>query len=133
MRRLVAIAACARLASGAQAGERERTDAPPLEPYKIILVGDSTMAPHSGWGGAFCAHHVKSSVACLNGGRGGRPTRRYWQGGSWELAPAEAKVPGYRGIWVLIQFAHNDQSSKSERWKIGRAHVWTPVTTAHLV
>src|SRR3546814_1248860 len=23
---------------------------------------------------------------------------------------------GYRGTWVLIQFAHNDQSSKSERW-----------------
>ena len=25
-------------------------------------------------------------------------------------------MPGYRGTWVLIQFAHNDQSSKSERW-----------------
>lgn len=116
MRGLVAIAACAFLASGAQAGERERTDAPPLEPYKIILVGDSTMAPHSGWGGAFCAHHVKSSVACLNAGRGGRSTRSYRQEGSWDIALAEAKVPGYRGTWVLIQFAHNDQSSKSERW-----------------
>ena len=116
MRRLVAIAACALLASGAQAAPRERTDAPPLEPYKIILVGDSTMAPHSGWGGAFCAHHVKSSVACLNAGRGGRSTRSYRQEGSWDIALAEAKVPGYRGTWVLIQFAHNDQSSKSERW-----------------
>ena len=116
MRALVAIAACARLASGAQAEERERTDAPPLEPYKIILVGDSTMAPHSGWGGAFCAQHVKSSVACLNAGRGGRSTRSYRQEGSWDIALAEAKVPGYRGTWVLIQFAHNDQSSKSERW-----------------
>ena len=116
MGRLVAIAACALLASGAQAEERERTDAPPLEPYKIILVGDSTMAPHSGWGGAFCAHHVKSSVACLNAGRGGRSTRSYRQEGSWDIALAEAKVPGYRGTWVLIQFAHNDQSSKSERW-----------------
>jgi len=116
MGRLVAIAACALLASGAQAEERERTDAPPLEPYKIILVGDSTMAPHSGWGGAFCAHHVKSSVACLNGGRGGRSTRSYRQEGSWDIALAEAKVPGYRGTWVLIQFAHNDQSSKPERW-----------------
>jgi lysophospholipase L1-like esterase len=116
MRALVAIAACALLASGAQAEERERTDAPPLEPYKIILVGDSTMAPHSGWGGAFCAHHVKSSVACLNAGRGGRSTRSYRQEGSWDIALAEAKVPGYRGTWVLIQFAHNDQSSKSERW-----------------
>src|SRR3546814_13026211 len=88
MRRLVAIAACALLASGAQAGERERTDAPPLEPYKIILVGDSTMAPHSGWGGAFCAHHVKSSVACLKGGRGGRPARSYWEAGSLDIAAA---------------------------------------------
>ena len=34
--------------------------------------GDSTMAPHSGWASAFCARQVKSSVACLNVGRGGR-------------------------------------------------------------
>jgi lysophospholipase L1-like esterase len=116
MRRLVATAIVALLASGAQAQTRERTDAPPLEPYKIILVGDSTMAPHSGWGGAFCSRHVKSSVACLNAGRGGRSTRSYRQEGGWDIALAEAKVPGYRGTWVLIQFAHNDQSSKSERW-----------------
>src|SRR3546814_44927 len=74
------------------------------------------MAPHSGWGGAFCASHVKSSVACLNTGRGGRSTRSFRQEGSWAIALAEAKVPGYRGTWVLIQFGHNDQSSKSERW-----------------
>ena len=116
MRRLVATAIVALLASGAQAQTRERTDAPPLEPYKIILVGDSTMAPHSGWGGAFCSHHVKSSVACVNAGRGGRSTRSYRQEGGGDIALAEAKVPGYRGTWVLIQFAHNDQSSKSERW-----------------
>ncbi len=116
MRGLVAIAACALFASGAGAQERERTDAEPLQPYKIILVGDSTMAPHSGWGGAFCANHVKSSVACVNAGRGGRSTRSYRQEGSWDIALAEARVPGYRGHWVLIQFGHNDQSSKPERW-----------------
>lgn len=116
MRRLIATAIVALLAGGTQAQARERTDAPPLEPYKIILVGDSTMAPHSGWGGAFCSRHVKSSVACLNAGRGGRSTRSYRQEGGWDIALAEAKVPGYRGTWVLIQFAHNDQSSKSERW-----------------
>jgi lysophospholipase L1-like esterase len=117
MRRLITtLIAATALAGGAQAADRERTDAPPLLPYKIILVGDSTMAPHSGWGGAFCAHHVKSSVACLNTGRGGRSTRSYRQEGSWAIALAEAKVPGYRGTWVLIQFGHNDQSSKSERW-----------------
>jgi lysophospholipase L1-like esterase len=116
MRGLIAAAAFALLASGAGAQERERTDAEPLQPYKIILVGDSTMAPHSGWGGAFCANHVKSSVACVNAGRGGRSTRSYRQEGSWDIALAEVRVPGYRGHWVLIQFGHNDQSSKPERW-----------------
>ena len=116
MRLLAAAAAAVLLAGGAQAQTRERTDAPPLEPYKIILVGDSTMAPHSGWGGAFCARHVKSSVACVNAGRGGRSTRSYRQEGGWDIALAEARVPGYRGTWVLIQFAHNDQSTRPERW-----------------
>lgn len=116
MRWIVAPVMAAALASGAQAQERERTDAPLLEPYKIILVGDSTMAPHSGWGGAFCARHVKSSVACLNAGRGGRSTRSYRQEGAWDIALAEAKVPGYRATWVLIQFGHNDQSTRPERW-----------------
>jgi len=116
MRQLVAAIMAIALAGGVQAQERERTDAEPLAPYKIILVGDSTMAPHSGWGGAFCAKHVKSSVACLNAGRGGRSTRSYRQEGGWDIALAEAKVPGYRATWVLIQFAHNDQSSRPERW-----------------
>src|SRR5690606_10198415 len=116
MRQLVAAIMATALAGGAQAQARERTDAEPLAPYKIILVGDSTMAPHSGWGGAFCAKHVKSSVACLNAGRGGRSTRSYRQEGGWDIALAEAKIPGYRATYVLIQFAHNDQSSRPERW-----------------
>jgi len=94
----------------------ERTDAPALQPYKIILVGDSTMAPHSGWGAAFCADHVKSSVACLNLGRGGRSTRSYRAEGSWDIALREAAVAGYRETYVLIQFGHNDQSTRPERW-----------------
>lgn len=104
------------LAVPAAAQDRPRTDAPKLDPYKIILVGDSTMAPMSGWAGMFCAHHVKSSVACLNLGRGGRSTRSYRQEGSWDVALAEARVPGYRATYVLIQFGHNDQSSVPERW-----------------
>lgn len=113
----VALAAAALvLAPAALAQERARTDAPPIEPYKIVLVGDSTMAPASGWASMFCARQVKSSVACLNLGRGGRSTRSYRQEGSWLIALAEAKVPGYKATYVLIQFGHNDQSSKSERW-----------------
>jgi len=95
---------------------KPRTDAPPVRAYKLILVGDSTMAPGSGWASMFCAEHVKSSVACLNLGRGGRSTRSYRQEGSWAIALAEARVSGYARTYVLIQFGHNDQSSIPERW-----------------
>jgi len=105
------------LSAFAQPAEREaRTDARPAPAYKILLVGDSTMAPHSGWASAFCARHVKSSVACLNLGRGGRSTRSYRAEGSWDRALNEARVQGYEATYVLIQFAHNDQSGKGERW-----------------
>lgn len=117
MMRAALAAAALVLAPAALAQQtRERTDAPPIEPYKVILVGDSTMAPASGWASIFCARHVKSSVACLNAGRGGRSTRSYRQEGSWGIALAEAKVPGYRASYVLIQFGHNDQSTRPERW-----------------
>lgn len=117
MKRVALAAAALALAPAAHAQQaRERTDAPPIEPYKIVLVGDSTMAVGSGWASMFCARHVKSSTACLNLGRGGRSTRSYRQEGSWPIALAEAKVPGYKATYVLIQFGHNDQSSAPERW-----------------
>lgn len=103
-------------ATPALAQERARTDAPPVSAYKIVLVGDSTMAAGSGWASAFCAYHVKSSVACLNLGRGGRSTRSYRAEGSWAIALREASVAGYGARYVLIQMGHNDQSSKPERW-----------------
>jgi len=93
-----------------------RVDAPPIAADRIILVGDSTMAPSSGWASIFCAEHVKSSVACLNMGRGGRSTRSYRQEGSWALVLGELGVKGYRRTYILIQFGHNDQSSVAERW-----------------
>lgn len=116
--RTATIGLTALLAATAAMGQdrEERTDAPPFTGYKIVLVGDSTMAPHSGWASAFCAYHVKSSVACLNLGRGGRSTRSYRQEGSWDLALREAAVEGYKVRYVLIQFGHNDQSRKPERW-----------------
>ena len=110
------LAAMLAVAAPAAAQDRPRTDAPKIAPYKIIMVGDSTMAPLGGWASMFCLHHVKSAVACLNLGRGGRSTRSYRQEGSWDVAIAEAKVPGYRTTYMLIQFGHNDQSSAPERW-----------------
>lgn len=113
---MLAAAALLAIALAAATPSKPRTDAPPIRAYKVILVGDSTMAPGSGWGSMFCAEQVKSSVACLNLGRGGRSTRSYRQEGSWRIALAEARVPGYAATYVLIQFGHNDQSSAPERW-----------------
>jgi lysophospholipase L1-like esterase len=87
----------------------------PIRAVKIILVGDSTTALHSGWGGSFCALHVTSFVACVNLARGGRSTRSYREEGSWQLVLAEAKSPRFADTWILIQFGHNDQPGKPGR------------------
>lgn len=84
-----------------------------IQPSKVILVGDSTTAVVGGWGPSFCAYHVTSFLACVNLARGGRSSRTYMQERSWALALEEAKVAGYRRVWVLIQFGHNDQPGKS--------------------
>ena len=111
------LAVAAAVAAAPLAADSGRTDAPPLDAYKLILVGDSTTAPHSGWGGAFCANHVKWRIACLNLGRGARSTRSYRSEGAWDIALGEMKVPGYEKVFVVIQLGHNDQARhKPERW-----------------
>jgi lysophospholipase L1-like esterase len=87
----------------------------PIAASKIILVGDSTTAVIGGWGPSFCAYHVTSFAACVNLARGGRSSGSYRAEGSWELALAEMRTPGYRKTWVLIQFGHNDQPGKPGR------------------
>ena len=89
-----------------------RANRPKISVKKIILVGDSTMQVNSGWGGAFCARHVASTVTCVDLGRGGRSTLSYRAEGSWDIALAEAKTPGYGEVYILIQFGHNDQPGK---------------------
>ncbi|MBU6298436.1 MAG: rhamnogalacturonan acetylesterase [Alphaproteobacteria bacterium] len=94
------------------------TDRPvpkPIEPVKIILVGDSTIQVGSGWGGSFCASHVTSIVACIDLGRGGRSTYSYRAEGSWDVALDEMKSGGFTNTYVLIQFGHNDQPGKPGR------------------
>ena len=86
-----------------------------ITPSKIILVGDSTTAVVGGWGPSFCAYHVTSFAACVNLARGGRSSSSYRAEGSWDVALGEMRTPGYRNIWVLIQFGHNDQPGKPGR------------------
>lgn len=83
--------------------------------FKIILIGDSTMQSNSGWGGAFCAYHVTSSVACVNLAKGGRSTSNYRAERSWEVAQYEMKSGGFTETYVLVQFGHNDQPGKAGR------------------
>jgi lysophospholipase L1-like esterase len=80
-------------------------------PVKIILVGDSTTAQGTGWGGAFCDLHVSPMVACLPLGRGGRSSKTYRAEGSWQLAINEMRVPGYAATYVLIELGHNDKNA----------------------
>lgn len=87
----------------------------PIAASKIILIGDSTTAVIGGWGPSFCAYHVTSFAACVNLARGGRSSGSYRAEGSWDLALGEMRVPGYRNVWVLIQFGHNDQPGKPGR------------------
>lgn len=91
---------------------------PPVQkiaPSKIILVGDSTTAVIGGWGPSFCAEHVTSFLACVNLARGGRSSGSYFAEGSWDVALSEIRTAGYKKVWVLIQFGHNDQPGKPGR------------------
>ena len=81
----------------------------------VMLVGDSTMAPQTGYGDALC-QRLQPAAICLNLARGGRSTLSYRAEGLWDrvlarLRAAEASVPSH----VLIQFGHNDQPGKPGR------------------
>src|SRR6188768_2598034 len=106
------------LTAASLAAQQIPAQAPPPQPIKaikIILIGDSTVQVGSGWGGAFCSHHLTSFAACVNLGRGGRSSASYIAEGSWQLALNEMSTPGFVSTYVLIQFGHNDQPGKPGR------------------
>jgi len=81
-------------------------------PVRIILVGDSTVAPVNGWGPGFC-EDVTAQVACVNMAKNGRSTRSYRAEGLWKnVMDALGNNAEYRATWVFIQFGHNDQPGK---------------------
>jgi lysophospholipase L1-like esterase len=107
-------AATALLLAGAAAAQ-------PARPA-LLLVGDSTLAPQTGYGDGLCAQ-VSPTRACLNLGRGGRSTHSYRAEGLWDrvlarLRDGRADTPAAQpGLThhVLIQFGHNDQPGKPGR------------------
>lgn len=87
----------------------------PLAPVRIILVGDSTVAPINGWGPGFCADLVPQ-VACINMAKNGRSTSSYRAEGSWaQVMDALKHSSDFPTTYVLIQFGHNDQPGKPGR------------------
>jgi pectinesterase len=81
----------------------------------VVLVGDSTLAPRSGYGDALCGL-FKWQVECVNLARGGRSTKSFRADGSWERVMGLLRErKDARANYVLIQFGHNDQPGKAER------------------
>lgn len=72
------------------------------EPFKIVLVGDSTVATGGGWGPGFCAT-LTPNVTCIDDAKNGRSTKSFIDEGLWAKALAE------HGQYYFIQFGHNDQ------------------------
>jgi lysophospholipase L1-like esterase len=72
------------------------------EPFKIVLLGDSTVAEEGGWGPGFCAT-LTPNVTCVDLARNGRSTKSFIDEGLWAQAIAE------HGQYYFIQFGHNDQ------------------------
>jgi lysophospholipase L1-like esterase len=86
-----------------------------LPPVRVLLVGDSTMAPQTGYGNALCAR-FRPNVTCLNLAKGGRSSASYRAEGSWEKVLGLLHDGGhYQTTYVLIQFGHNDQPGKPGR------------------
>ena len=79
---------------------------------RIVLVGDSTVAPVNGWGPGFCAT-LSPQVTCINLAKNGRSTKSYRAEGLWkEVMTALQHNAEFSATWVLIQFGHNDQPGK---------------------
>ena len=98
---LLSLALCAASLASAQ-----------VKPVRIILVGDSTVAPKNGWGPGFCAD-VAPEVTCINMAKNGRSTRSYRAEGSWkEVLDALQRNSEFSATWVFVQFGHNDQPGK---------------------
>lgn len=72
---------------------------------KILLVGDSTVTEHAGWGVGF-RHALTGGAEVVNLAKGGRSSLSYRTEGWWDKALA------LRPDYMLIQFGHNDQPGK---------------------
>jgi pectinesterase len=90
-------------------GAPAATVAAPAPRVRIVLVGDSTVTDHAGWGLGFRQFVDESRVELINTSQGGRSSMSFIKEGRWEKALA------LRGDYYLIQFGHNDEPGKPGR------------------
>jgi lysophospholipase L1-like esterase len=90
------------------AQQRQAAPVPQGSAVKIVLVGDSTVAPQGGWGPGFCAAFTPN-VTCMDDALNGRSTKSFMDEGAWKRALDE------RGHYYLIQFGHNDEKPDPKR------------------
>ncbi len=74
---------------------------------RIVLVGDSTVTDHAGWGLGF-QQFLTGNVECTNTSQGGRSSKSFIAEGRW------ARALALKGDYYLIQFGHNDEPGKGE-------------------
>lgn len=78
--------------------------AAPPRPH-LVLVGDSTVNDHSGWGSGF-RRFVTDGATVTNTAQNGRSSKSFIAEGHWAGALA------LKGDYYLIQFGHNDEPGK---------------------
>lgn len=84
-----------------------QTNSPPRN-LKIVLVGDSTVTDHLGWGQGF-KQFLAAGTECINVSRGGRSSQSFMTEGHWTNALA------LKGDYYLLQFGHNNEPGKPGR------------------
>lgn len=85
---------------------------------KIFIAGDSTAQTYNeerdglikGWG-QMLDYYFKENIEVVNHAIGGRSTNGFIAEGRWEKLLSEVRP----GDYVLIQFGHNDASTRPER------------------
>lgn len=81
---------------------------------RLILIGDSTMAPHNGYGNDLCQRLPQTD--CWNLAKNGRSSKSFREEGLWAQTVSQLKSSApVSGQWLLIQFGHNDQPGKPGR------------------
>lgn len=78
---------------------------PDVKRPQIVLVGDSTVTDHSGWGLGFRGY-INEGALVTNTAQNGRSSKSFSAEGHW------AKAIALKGDYYLIQFGHNDQPGK---------------------